>query len=47
MGQGLFTKVRKIVADTFGILSNNVKISATDTNKVPIPLPQPLHLEQT
>ena len=35
MGQGLFTKVRKIVADTFGILSNNVKISATDTNKVP------------
>ena len=35
MGQGLFTKVRKIVAETFGISSSNVKISATDTNKVP------------
>lgn len=35
MGQGLFTKVRKIVAETFGISSGNVKISATDTNKVP------------
>ena len=35
MGQGLFTKVRKIVADTFGIESTTVKISATDTNKVP------------
>ena len=35
MGQGLFTKVRKIVADTFGIESATVKISATDTNKVP------------
>ncbi len=35
MGQGLFTKVRKIVADTFGISSQSVKISATDTNKVP------------
>ena len=35
MGQGLFTKVRKVVADTLGVDTGDVKISATDTTKVP------------
>ena len=35
MGQGLYTKVRKIVADEFGIKSHCVRNTATRTDKVP------------
>ena len=35
MGQGLFTKVAQVVASVFQIDLNNVKISATRTDKVP------------
>jgi len=35
MGQGLFTKVAQVVAETFMIDIDNVKITATTTGKVP------------
>ncbi|SOH93989.1 xanthine dehydrogenase large subunit [Monaibacterium marinum] len=35
MGQGLFTKVASVAADVFGVDSAQVKITATDTTKVP------------
>lgn len=35
MGQGLFTKVAQVVASTFQIDLDNIKISATRTDKVP------------
>jgi xanthine dehydrogenase large subunit len=35
MGQGLFTKVRQIVADEFGIDPSRIGVSATRTDKVP------------
>lgn len=35
MGQGLNTKVAQIVADAFGLDFNTVKITATNTSKVP------------
>lgn len=35
MGQGLFTKVAQVVAETFQIDIDNVKITATTTGKVP------------
>lgn len=35
MGQGLFIKVAQIAAETFGIGIDKIKISATDTAKVP------------
>ncbi|TVQ81730.1 MAG: xanthine dehydrogenase molybdopterin binding subunit [Micavibrio sp.] len=35
MGQGLHTKIIQLVADVFGISTNRIKITATDTGKVP------------
>ena len=35
MGQGLHTKVMQVVADEFGLELQNVRVSATDTSKVP------------
>jgi xanthine dehydrogenase large subunit len=35
MGQGLFTKVAQVVAHEFGIALDQVRVSATDTSKVP------------
>ena len=35
MGQGLFVKVAQVVAETFGIAVERVKITATSTGKVP------------
>jgi xanthine dehydrogenase large subunit len=35
MGQGLFQKVAQVTADVFGIDAGDVKITATDTAKVP------------
>lgn len=35
MGQGLFTKVAQVVADEFGIGLDQVRVSTTDTSKVP------------
>lgn len=35
MGQGLFLKVAQVVADVFGIALDRVKITATNTSKVP------------
>ena len=35
MGQGLFTKIRQICADSFGIDADDVNITATRTDKVP------------
>jgi xanthine dehydrogenase large subunit len=35
MGQGLFTKVAQVAADAFGLEIDAVKITATDTAKVP------------
>jgi xanthine dehydrogenase large subunit len=35
MGQGLFQKVAQVVADVFGVDAGAVKITATDTGKVP------------
>ena len=35
MGQGLFTKVAAVAADVFGQAMERVKITATDTSKVP------------
>lgn len=35
MGQGLFTKVAQIVADVFAVPIGQVRVSATDTSKVP------------
>ncbi len=35
MGQGLFQKVAQIVADVFGVTMDQVKITATNTAKVP------------
>ncbi|MCA3436140.1 MAG: xanthine dehydrogenase molybdopterin binding subunit [Rhodobacter sp.] len=35
MGQGLFQKVAQIAADVFGLETKAVKITATDTSKVP------------
>jgi len=35
MGQGLFTKVAQVVAQEFGIAFDQVRVSATDTSKVP------------
>ena len=35
MGQGLYTKIRQIVADEFGIPLKQVKVNATNTSKVP------------
>lgn len=35
MGQGLYTKIRQIVADEFGLPSDQVRLSATDTTRVP------------
>lgn len=35
MGQGLFTKVAQVVADEFGIVLDQVRVSTTDTSKVP------------
>lgn len=35
MGQGLFTKVAQVAADAFGLDLDAIKITATDTGKVP------------
>lgn len=35
MGQGLFQKVAQVAADRFGVALDRVKITATDTGKVP------------
>jgi xanthine dehydrogenase large subunit len=35
MGQGLFTKVAQVAADAFGLETDAIKITATDTGKVP------------
>ena len=35
MGQGLFTKVRQVVARELGIALDDVRVSASDTSKVP------------
>ena len=35
MGQGLFVKVAQVVADAFGIPLDHVRVSATNTGKVP------------
>ena len=35
MGQGLYTKVRQIVAAEFGLAVGDVRLSATDTTRVP------------
>jgi xanthine dehydrogenase large subunit len=35
MGQGLYTKVRQIVAAEFGLAVGDVRLSATDTSRVP------------
>ena len=35
MGQGLFTKVAMIVADTLGVTFDKVNVSASDTDKIP------------
>ena len=35
MGQGLFQKVAQVVADTFGVSLETIKITATNTAKVP------------
>jgi xanthine dehydrogenase large subunit len=35
MGQGLFTKVRQVVAHELGIAPSRVRVSASDTSKVP------------
>jgi xanthine dehydrogenase molybdopterin binding subunit len=35
MGQGLHTKIRKIAADTLGIHPAQIKVTATNTSKVP------------
>jgi xanthine dehydrogenase large subunit len=35
MGQGLYVKVAQVVADVFGIALDRVKITATNTSKVP------------
>lgn len=35
MGQGLFQKIAQVAADRFGVASDRVKITATDTGKVP------------
>ena len=35
MGQGLFTKVRQVVANELGIRVDDVRVSASDTSKVP------------
>jgi len=35
MGQGLFTKVAQVVADAFGVNIEQIKVSATRTDKVP------------
>ncbi len=35
MGQGLYSKVASVVANEFGIAADNVKITATTTEKVP------------
>jgi len=35
MGQGLFQKVAQVVADTFGVSIDIIKITATNTSKVP------------
>lgn len=35
MGQGLFTKVAQVVAQEFGIALDQVRVSTTDTSKVP------------
>ena len=35
MGQGLYTKIKAIVADEFGISPEKVRVNATNTSKVP------------
>lgn len=35
MGQGLFTKVQQVVAEELGVSTARVRVSATDTGKVP------------
>ena len=35
MGQGLFTKVKQITADVFGITTDRIRAAATNTGKVP------------
>src|SRR5262249_18736488 len=35
MGQGLFTKVAQVVADELGVDIDRVKVSASDTSKIP------------
>jgi xanthine dehydrogenase large subunit len=35
MGQGLFTKVQQVVAEELGIDRNRIRVSTTDTSKVP------------
>ncbi len=35
MGQGLYTKIRRIAAVEFGVSQNRIKVNATNTSKVP------------
>jgi xanthine dehydrogenase molybdopterin binding subunit len=35
MGQGLYTKIRKIAAAEFGVSQSRIKVNATNTSKVP------------
>ena len=35
MGQGLYTKIRKIAAAEFGVSLKKIKVNATNTSKVP------------
>ncbi len=35
MGQGLYTKIRQIAAEEFGVSNKRIKVNATNTSKVP------------